>query len=508
MFSTSEATPAQRKLFWACFVALVATSFTFILRILAMDDIAAEFGLSETQKGEILGVGIWPFAVSIVLFSLVIDKIGYGKAILFAFVAHAAFAVLTVTASGYWSLYIGSALGGLAAGSIEAAINPLVATVFHREKTKWLNILHAGWPGGLVLAGILALTLGGSVGWKGQILMVFLPVAAYGVMMMRCEFPPSERVVAGISYREMLKEVGLLGMLITSALIFREVGRVFAWSDALSWGAVAAVSLGFFAYVRSLGHPLFIILMLVMIPLAITELGTDSWISSLMEPPMRDIGLAGGWVLVYTAALMMVLRFFAGSFVHRLSPLGLLAVSAGLAIVGLTLMSGATGVVILLAATVYGVGKTFFWPTMLGVVSEQCPRGGALTLNMIGGIGMLSAGVIGNALLGNIQDKEIDRELFEQQPALHAQVIGDEQRSIFGAYRALDGDKLAAVGSEEKEAVATIQDTAKKDALATVAVFPTVMLVSYLALLLWFRSRGGYRPVVLLADEPPHALEP
>jgi xylose isomerase len=383
MFSTSDATPAQKKLFWACFVALVATSFTFMLRILALEDIALEFELSETQKGEILGVGIWPFAISIVLFSLVIDKIGYGKAILFAFVAHVAFAVLTVTATGYWSLYIGSALGGLAAGSIEAAINPLVATVFHKEKTKWLNILHAGWPGGLVLAGILAMTLGGTIGWKGQILLVSLPVVAYGLMMLRNEFPESERVVAGVSYREMLKEVGLLGMFITSALIFREVGRVFEWSDAVSWSATAVVSLGFFAYVRSLGHPLFVILMLIMIPLAITELGTDSWISSLMEPPMRELGLAGGWVLVYTALLMMVLRFYAGSFVHRLSPLGLLAVSAGLAIVGLTLLSGAAGIMILVAATVYGVGKTFFWPTMLGVVSEQCPRGGALTLNMI-----------------------------------------------------------------------------------------------------------------------------
>ncbi len=507
MFTTSDASPAQKRLFWACFVALVATSFTFVLRIMAMDSIADEFGLSETQKGEILGVGIWPFAVSIVLFSLIIDRIGYGKAILFAFIAHAAFAILTVTATGYWSLYIGSALGGLAAGAIEAAINPLVATVFHKEKTKWLNILHAGWPGGLVLAGILALTLGGDIGWQGQILLVFLPVVAYGLMMMRCEFPASERVVAGVSYRDMLKEVGFLGMLITSTLIFREVGRVVGWSELVTWLAVAAVSLGFFAYVRSLGHPLFIILMLVMIPLAITELGTDSWITSLMTPPMAEIGLAGGWVLVYTAALMMILRFYAGSIVHRLSPLGLLACSAGLAIVGLLMLSNATGVMILGAATVYGLGKTFFWPTMLGVVSEQCPRGGALTLNMIGGIGMLSAGVIGSALLGNIQDREVDRVLLQEQPALHAEVIGKEQQSIFGEYRALDQEKLGSTSESDQAAVTSIQDGAKKSALSTVAIFPSIMLVAYLGLLWWFKRRGGYRPVSLIA-EPPHSIEP
>lgn len=507
MFSTSTATPAQKKLFWACFVALVATSFTFILRIMALGEIATEFGLSETQKGEILGVGIWPFAVSIVLFSLIIDKIGYGKAILFAFLTHVAFAVLTVTATGYWSLYIGSALGGLAAGAIEAAINPLVATVFRTEKTKWLNILHAGWPGGLVLAGILALLLGGEIGWKGEILLVLLPVVAYGLMMLRCEFPASERVVAGVSYRDMLKEVGLLGMLITSVLIFRELGRVFGWPDMVGLAAAGAVSLGFFAYVRSLGNPLFVILMLVMIPLAITELGTDSWISSLMEPPMRELGLAGGWVLVYTAALMMVLRFYAGSFVHRLSPLGLLAASAGLAIVGLLMLSSAAGILILVAATVYGLGKTFFWPTMLGVVSEQCPKGGALTLNMIGGIGMLSAGVLGNALLGNIQDKEVDHVLLAERPALHAEVIGEEQRSIFGAYRAVDQARLDELSEEERGAVAAVRDEAKKSALKTVAVFPAVMLLSYLALMAWFRARGGYHPVTLIA-EPPHAIEP
>lgn len=500
--NATETTAGQRKLFWACFIALCATSFAFILRIMAMDGIADEFGLDETQKGEIFGVGIWPFAVSIVLFSLVIDKIGYGKAILFAFLAHVGFAVMMVTATGYWTLYIASGLGGLAAGAIEAAINPIVATMFPKQKTKWLNILHAGWPGGMVAAGLLALALGGDagIGWKGQIGLTLIPVLAYGAMMMRCKFPPNERVAAGVSYRAMLQEVGFLGCLITSVVIFLEIGRVVGWDQSTSLIIAGALSIAFGAYTHTLGRPLFLILMLIMMPLAITELGTDSWITSLMTPPMEELGLPPVMVLIYTSLLMMILRFQAGPIVDKLSPLGLLAASAGFAIIGLTLFSTATGIMILAAATIYGVGKTFFWPTMLGVVSEQFPRGGALTLNLIAGLGMLSAGVIGNALLGNIQDQTVEAKLQENAPAIHQQVVGEEKTWIFGEYRAIEQGEVANLSEAEQETVTELQREAKKSALSVVALFPGLMLVAYLVLIGWFRSRGGYRPIELMHE--------
>ncbi|MCC6671985.1 MAG: MFS transporter [Planctomycetes bacterium] len=496
---------AERKLFWACFVAMVSTSFAFILRIMVMDDLAQAFNLSDTQRGEILGVGIWPFGVSIVLFSLVIDRIGYSKAILFAFLAHTAFVILTVTASSYWMLYAGSALGGLAAGAIEAAINPLVATVFRQEKTKWLNILHAGWPAGLVLAGMLAIALGeggvlaglseGGIGWQVRIALVMVPVVLYGVLMATCRFPVSERVAAGVPYREMLKIVGVAGAAITTTLIMLEVGRALDASDGVLWVSIAALTLAFGVYARSFGRPLFLLLMLTMIPLAITELGTDSWISGLMEPELKALGAHPTWVLIYTAALMMVLRFFAGPIVHRLSPLGLLATSSALAMLGLFALSSVAGAAVFLAATVYGLGKTFFWPTMLGVVSEQFPRGGALTLNLMGGIGMLAAGVLGNPLLGNIQDREIERILRAEHTAIHSQIIGEEKRGLFGTYRAIDQYKLAAAGPEVKRTTDAVQGAAKKSALRTVLLFPGLMLVSYLGMILYFRARGGYRPV-------------
>ncbi|TAH39571.1 MAG: MFS transporter [Planctomycetota bacterium] len=491
--------PHRKKLFWACFVALMATSFAFIIRIMILGDLAREFDLTETQRGEILGVGIWPFAVSIILFSLVIDRIGYGKAILFAFACHSAFALLTITATGYGSLYVASLLGGLAAGAIEAAINPVVATMYRDQKTKWLNILHAGWPGGMVVAGLLSMLMGADASWKWKVGLIFLPVLIYGGLMLTCRFPVSERVAAGVPHKEMLRQAGWLGALVASTLVLNEVGRVFGAPTWMVWAAIALVVAATAAYVRSPGDPLFFLLTLIMMPLAITELGTDSWITSLMEPEMAAVGLNPLWVLVYTTLIMMILRFSAGPIVHRLKPLGLLAVSSLLAVAGLTLLSRAGGITILAAATIYGVGKTFFWPTMLGVVSEQCPKGGALTLNMISGIGMLAAGVIGNPLLGNLQDREVERQLLAQAPALHAQVVGEEKRSVFGTYRALDPDKVVALPPQALAQVAELQNAAKKEALSTVALFPVLMFVAYSGLILWFRARGGYRPVQLPA---------
>jgi MFS family permease len=490
----------EKLLFWACFISLIATAFGFTVRTQIINEWGVQFDLSETQKGEIFGVGLWPFAISIVLFSLVIDRIGYGKAMVFAFVCHMLSAFLTITATGYTSLYVATFIVALANGTIEAVINPVVATLFRNEKTKWLNILHAGWPGGIVLAGLLAMMLG-DLHWKYKVGLMFVPVVAYGLLMLRCRFPVNERVSAGVSYMAMLQEVGFLGALIIVGLISFEVGRVFNWPDAVKYVVWGVLSLGYGLYVRSLGRPLFIFLLLVMVPLATTELGTDSWITPLMEPEMRKLGLQPLWVLMYTSLIMMTLRFFAGPIVHKLSPLGLLAISALLAACGLVFLSKSAGLTILAAATIYGFGKTFFWPTMLGVVAEQFPEGGALTLNTIAGVGMLSVGTVGAAFLGNIQDSSVDRNLAARDPALHARVVGDEHTSIFGAYRPVDAKKVEALGPDEKAEVTGIQAQAKKAALQTVAIFPCIMFASYVALLLYFQSRGGYKPKILISDE-------
>ncbi|MEO0588549.1 MAG: hypothetical protein AAF078_13025, partial [Planctomycetota bacterium] len=334
-------------LFATCVIALIATSFAFIIRAFIIDDWAAEFGLSETQKGELFGAGLWPFAISIILFSLVIDRIGYGVAMWFAFACHVVSAGVTIAVTplsnalpgdAYAWLYIGNFICALGNGTVEAVINPVVAAMFVNAKTKWLNILHAGWPGGLVVGGLLTLallpgnalgtlagaTLDDPVDWRWKIALLLIPTLIYGVMLLRCHFPVSERVAAGVSYRAMLAEFGAIGMLIAAGLIFAELGRVatdqLVWMKELTraingepgwtWWMTAIyavpLALGYGLVSRSLGRPLFAFLMLVMILLATTELGTDTWIKSLMTPVMEEsFRLDGGWVLIYTATIMI-----------------------------------------------------------------------------------------------------------------------------------------------------------------------------------------------------------
>ncbi len=489
----------QKYLFWACFIALIATAFGFIVRTQIINEWGLEFNLTETQKGEILGAGLWPFAITIVLFSLIVDRIGYGRAMVFAFICHVGSVIVTIQAKTYETLYFGTVISALGNGTVEAVINPVIVTMFAKQKVKWLNILHAGWPGGLVLGGVIALAMG-DVDWKFKVGLILIPTFIYGAMMFRQKFPVHERVTAGVSYLEMLKEVGVLGALIIVTLMVREVGRVFGFSLPVQIVVIVAAVGAYGFYVKSLGRPLFIILLLIMLPLATTELGTDSWITELLTPEMEKLGFHAGWVLIYTSFIMMVLRFSAGPIVGRIAPLGLLAASSFVAALGLLSLSASVGATIFLAATLYGVGKSFFWPTMLGVVAEQYPKGGALTINTIAGVGMLGVGIVGNVFLGVIQDSEIDRALLEKSPEIHAQVIGEEKASVLGRYRAIDPEKVEAAPEESKEIIGEVTAGAKKSALGTTAIFPVIMLISYLLLMLYFRSKGGYK--VMALDTP------
>ena len=485
---------STQRLLVTCFTALVATSFGFVLRAMVIDDWGHEFALTETQKGELLGVGLWPFAISIVLFSLVIDRIGYRTAMWFAFACHVVSAIVTVTANGYWSLYLGTFIVALGNGTVEAVVNPAIVSACPDDKTHMLNRLHAGWPGGLVLGGLLVLTLGPEVGWRIKILLILLPTLVYGALLVKQRFPVSERVAAGVSWNTMLAEVGVLGALLFSALTVAELGRVFDWSIGLRLALIAAMTLAYGFVARSAGRPLFLLLVLMMIPLATTELGTDSWITDLMGPQMQRLGLAPGWILVWTSVLMMLLRMFAGPFVHKLSPLGLLAVGAALAAVGLALLSHAAGLAILAAATVYGIGKAFLWPTMLGVVAERFPRGGAMTLNTVAAVGMLSVGIVGAVFLGRMQDGSISQAIQQydeqQGTTLARDYLTDKQESVLGTYRALDSGKVETASPMDKAVLDQLRAQAKQGALRMVAVLPAGLAVGFLLLALVTRRRG------------------
>jgi hypothetical protein len=249
---------------------------------------------------------------------------------------------------------------------------------------------------------------------------------------------------------------------------------------------------------------LLIFLTIIMIPLAVTEIGTDGWITGLMEEPMKKAGFNPGWILIYTSAIMMVLRFFAGPIIHKLSPIGLLILSSVLAIVGLLWLSksGNSGLgVIFAAATLYAFGKTFFWPTMLGITAEQSPKGGALTLNAISGIGMLAVGVLGFPYIGYLQEKTTTSILAEKAPALVEQVKTHKDY-VLGSYDAVDPVKAETITDPTSKA--TLAEATKSGqfaALGKMAFFPMFMLVCYISLALYFKSKGGYKPVDLHGDK-------
>lgn len=313
------------------------------------------------------------------------------------------------------------------------------------------------------------------------------------------KFPKSEREQAGVSYRDMLRELGVFGALVGFGLVFAQLGQVFGWSSSVVWGLTGAVVAIFAVVTKSFGRLILAFLIVIMMPQATTELGTDGWITSLMQTPMQAAGHNPAWVLVYTSAIMTVLRFSAGPLIHKLSPLGLLATCSALAAIGLAALSHTSGAGILAifaAATLYGVGKTFFWPTILGLTSEQCPKGGALTLNAMGGIGMLAVGILGAPFIGYLQESSATKQL-SSSPALY-QTVTIEKTYLLGAYKAIDPVKAAAVtDNSSREQIKSATTTGQFSALGKMALFPLFMLACYLALIAYFKSRGGYRPVRL-----------
>jgi hypothetical protein len=404
---------------------------------------------------------------------------------------------------GYNLLYWGSIILGLGNGTVEAFVNPVVATLFSNNKVTWLNRLHAGWPAGLVLGGLITIGMADTANtgdWRMVLGIIAIPAVIFFFMLVGAKFPVNEREQAGVSYRDMLSEFGVFGAFVGFGLIFAQLAQVFAWGPAVQWGLTLVVAAAFGAYTRSFGRGLLAVLILIMFPLATTELGTDGWISSLMEHPLANAGHHPGWVLVYTSFIMMLLRFGAGPIVHRLSPIGLLCASATLAVVGLFLLSKcaeASLVAIFGAATLYALGKTFFWPTMLGVTAEQSPRGGALTLNAVGGIGMIAVGILGFPYIGALQEKTATQKLLAEAPAT-AQAVLVEKSYVLGAYQAIDPEKAtvaAGASAQAKSALASANLAGQFDALGKMAFFPAVMLLCYIGIFLYFRSRGGYKPV-------------
>ena len=496
------------RIFLASFLTIFANGVAFSVRGAILGDWAQQFGFTKGELGNITGGGLWGFGLIIIISSLFMDKIGYKPILLIAFLLHVVSGVITLSASHVfetwgreatynclnWSLIMFAVANGLC----EGAVNPLVATLYPKQKTHYLNILHASWPGGLIVGGLLAYCFSGFEGgapaiqklrWEIPLSMFLVPVLLYGLLVALEKMPQSEAQSAGVTLGEML------------------------------------------SYLAS---PLLILLLVLHAMVGYVELGTDSWVTNIMGNVIREDAIL---LFIYTSALMFVLRFFAGPIVERINPLGLLAISSVLGVIGLRMLSVADAAAgAFVAATIYGVGKTFLWPTMLGVAGERFPRGGAVVMGALGGVGMLSAGLLGGPVIGYKQDYFASQQLKEQSAATYDRYQAEKASAPLPGLpeiKGLDGSKVGVVlnkgedlerdverlrslnrtdeGAKTLEDLATWWGTAKtfakedqplvesarlfggRQALSLTSWVPATMAVLFTLLVLYFRATGGYK---------------
>lgn len=496
----------------ASFMTLIAAGVGFAIRGGILGDWGAQYGFTKGELGTITGGGLVGFGLTIIACSLFVDQIGYKPLLVIAFLLHALSAVITLAATPvfqaagrdatYWVLYVGMFTFALANGVCESVINPLVATLYSKEKTHYLNILHAGWPGGLILGGLFAYFFCGSgaalthLRWEIPMAVFLIPTVIYGLIVLKEKFPVSEAKAAGVSFGQML---------------------------------------------ATFASPILLFLLLLHALIGYVELGTDSWITNIMNNVISGYAVL---LFVYTSTLMFILRFFAGPIVERINPVGLLFVSSILGCVGLYWLGSAAGISIILAGTVYAFGKTFLWPTILGVVGERYPRGGALVMGAMGGVGMLSAGLLGGPGIGFKQDYYAAQDLREASPTTYDLYKADKpSHFLFFDAQGLDGSKVAIVSDDGAGLKTDIKNLEQKGiALSTVpqlaelyewwtekaapraetdgplvkeatiyggrmalkwtALVPLTMAIGFGLLFAYFQATGGYQAVELHGHKP------
>ena len=516
-----------KRLLLAGFTAILATGIGFGVRGGILSNWAADFGFTGAQLGAIGGAGFTGFCFGIIIGGIVVDKIGYGKLIFTALILHILSAVITFAAhkgqaqdTAYMYLYIGTFVFALANGTLEAVVNPLVATCFPHNRTHYLNILHAAWPAGLVVGGLIGWTLGESgVSWKIQLGLFLIPTALYGFAFLGQTFPKSAAAAKGLKLGDMMKEVGLLGALVACGIIglfFKEqLGGILAfftgnpfftgpswiyisWGVALALWLVVAGKTGF-----AVGSILLFVLFITHGLVGAVELGTDGWIQNITGNILTPA--QGKILFVCTSMFMFCLRFSADFIEKKLkiSPIGLLVICAVLAVIGLNLVSGITTFTgALLALAVYALGKTFFWPTMLAVVGDRFPRTGAIAMSVMGGIGMMSAGLLGGPGLGYAKDRFTVEHLKQTNAPLYEANKAEKAGSFLflDPVTGLDGTKLAEAQKAEKKTpdqktLADASIVGDRKTLKADSFIPATMAAIFLCLLVYFKTIGGYRPL-------------
>lgn len=391
----------QKRLFVASCLALLVTAITFAIRANIEGVFTDVYGLSKEQVGRAFGPAFWGFAVAMFAGGYIIDIVKTKTIVWMAFAMHLVGIVLLLLAKDYTSLFIANVFIGLGNGSVEAACNPLVATLFPDKKTKMLNRFHVWFPGGIVVGSLLAALIMEALNLPWQVLvgMLFIPLAAYGYLFFGQKIPETERVSTGVSYKEMMRNVGA-PYTITLAVIFmivvatnQNVAAAVTASYSLPLIIIGVITVFILIEGRAINKIslLFPFIFFCMLLTASTELGTTQWINALLA----ENGIHPMIILAVVTGIMAVGRYFAGGLIHRLNPTGVLLGSAIFSVAGLLLLSISSGAIMTVAsAAVFAVGVCYFWPTMIGVTSEYVPKSGALGMSILGGAGFVATSMV------------------------------------------------------------------------------------------------------------------
>ncbi|MET0391780.1 MAG: MFS transporter, partial [Chitinophagaceae bacterium] len=374
----------------------------------------------------------WGFPLAVIIGGMIVDIIGMKRLLVAAFLFHLAGIILTIFAGKlgdpFWSLFLSTLLIGIANGTVEAACNPLVTALYPENKTTRLNHFHLWFPGGIFI-GTLIVYFTGKVGWdwQWQVATMLIPALLYGFIFSKLRFPVTERVASGVSTMDMY---------------------------------------------ASLAKPLFLFMIICMFGTAITELFTQQWIDVLLKN-VTDNALL---ILTISTGVMALGRAFAGPIVHRLAPQGVLLMSAILATIGLYLLGHTTGNMVFAGALIFGMGVCYFWPTMLGFVSEYMPKTGAVGLNLMGGAGMFAVSIY-TMFMGGVYDKLIAQKL---PPGADLKLYNSAEAT-----------------PDMKTALAEANKAAGPEVINTTLIIPIVLVVAFMGLYLFMR---GKKRVVLPVD--------
>jgi len=330
----------KNKLFIASCLALTVTAMTFAIRAGILGQLSQDFSLSDTELGWINAMAFLGFPIATMFGGLLYNFLGAKKLVLIAFVGHILGLVLTMSAEGFWTLLISSFFIGFANGAVEAGCNPLIADMYHKNKTTMLNRFHVWFPGGIVIGALISKTMTDmSFGWQAQIAIMLIPTVIYGYLILSQKFPISENIETSTGTN-----------------------------------------------IKALFSPLFLFMAFCMTLTATSELGTQQWIE-------RILGASGASPMLMMAMItgvMAVGRYFAGPIINKFNPAGVLLYSAIVTTLGIYSMSIATGNMVYVSALLFALGVTYFWPTMIGFVAENIPQSGALGMSMLGGAGMFA----------------------------------------------------------------------------------------------------------------------